>query len=300
MDKFKVSILLVVSSVFLLGTSEEASAWILDFSSLPHGTIVNTQFSTQIPGAPTGLGVTIYADNFEIGSTQTSDPSAEPPQIPLPNIGNLVLGDFAVLFDPSLGDTDGGDPDLNQPFTDGFTFSDGEKLIIIQEEHPEDCTPILAPTSCIPPDDQAGGSPSAGQFIFDFSRPTIILAIDIFDIEAGEATPSDTEILMYDEFGNLINSALPRLELPVTGNNGHGHVDILTAKVKTLVVEIHGSGAISLIGGDDPVDGEIMQVPMTSLLLAGMQTSAPLILGALSLAGAASFAALYIGIKRKN
>ena len=269
MDKFKVSLLLVVSSIFLLGTSQEASAWVLDFSSLPHGTIINNQFSAQIPGAPTGLGVTIYADSFVFGPTQTSDPLAEPPQNPIPNISNLVADDLAVLFDPSLGDTDGGDPDLNQLFTDGFQFTNGEKLIIIQE-HPEDCDATL----CIPPDDQASGNPSVGQFIFDFSRPTIILSIDVFDIESAEATPSDTEILLYDQFGNLINAIPPRLSLPVTGNNGHAHVDILTGKVKTLVVEMRGSGAISLIGGDDPVGGEVLQFDNMALLIAGIQVNA--------------------------
>ena len=161
----------------MIGTSQEASAWVLDFSSLPHGTIINNQFSAQIPGAPTGLGVTIYADSFVFGTTQTSDPLAEPPENPIPNISNLVADDLAVLFDPSLGDTEGGDPDLNQKFKDGFEFLNGEKLIIIQE-NPEDCNA----TMCDPPDDQANGNPSVGQFIFDFSRPTIIISIDIFDI----------------------------------------------------------------------------------------------------------------------
>jgi len=213
------------------------------------------------------LGVTIYADSFVFGPTQTSDPLAEPPQNPIPNISNLVAGDLAVLFDPSLGDTEGGDPDLNQLFTDGFEFLNGEKLIIIQE-NPEDCNA----TMCDPPDDQAQGNPSVGQFIFDFSRPTIIISIDVFDIEAAEATPSDTEILLYDEFGNLINTVTPRLSLPVTGNHGHAHVDVLIGKVKTLVVEMRGSGAISLIGGDDPVGGQVLSLDATPLLLSGVQT----------------------------
>ncbi len=284
----------------MVGLSEEASAWVLDFSSFPHGAVIHDQFSTQIPGAPTGLGVTIYADNFNIGDTQTSNPSAEPPENPMPNIGNLVSTgsgprDLVVAYDPSLGDTNGGDPDLNQPFEDGFVFTEGEKLLIIQDdENAAGCT-----DTCSPPDDEGTSSPSAGQFIFDFTRETIILSIDIFDIESGEATPSDTEILMYDVAGNLLNTVTPRLELPVTGDNGHQRVDVLIGKVKTLVIEMHGSGAISLIGGDDPVGGQIISNDSIPLLIAGTESNSYSALTLFVIAGGAVFGALYYTSRRK-
>lgn len=63
-----------------------------------------------------------------------------------------------------------------------------------------------------------------------------------------------------------------------------------------------GGEEIFLSGNFFPfiVGGEIMQMSTTSLLLAGIQTSASFILGALSIAGTVSFAALYLSIKRKN
>jgi len=328
LDKLKISLLLVVSSIFIAGSSSQAWAFVIDFEELSTGggpTIAGNVFNshdisqiykTQIPNGPAGLGVRIYADNFNQGFTQTVvDVNAAPDPI-LSNyldLSQLVPTDLAVFFDSD--NPTGGDGDLEASFThtggpipDPDRGTDPGKFIVFQED-PESnptggCsntsfpfTPLVLnpPPTCVPDDE--GARPN-GQFILVFTSPVAILSIDVFDVELEETDPND--ILFYDENGNLLGQFSDDDVQTTGGDNTWTQVPLNAIRVKTMIIEWPGSGAIDNIVYDIPVGGEILSINTTPLLIDGANTNSYSILGVLAMLGVAAFGALYYTSKRQN
>ena len=292
MNKFQVSFLLLVSSLFIVGSSQEASALKIDFETFTPGDIINTQMAAQIPGGPPGLGVTIYADNFNDGNTPTSDVNSVPADDldDYLDLLELVSTDLAVVFD-SVNPT-GGDADLGATFTSDFGdgTNDPGNILIMQEFPPNSCNA----TTCTVPDDEAG-RPN-GQFILVFTDPVAILSIDIFDVEESENDPTD--ILFYDENDQFLGQFSMDDVLTTNGDNKWRQIDLNAIRVKTMIIEWPGSGAIDNIVYDVPVGGKIIPTSV-SLFVGEAQPDSFSILGAFTLVGAVAFGALYY-TTRKN
>ena len=298
MNKFQVSFLLLLSSLFIIGSSQEASAFVINFETFGNGNIIFQQMAAQIPGGPAGLGVTIYADNFNDGNTQTSDENSVPTQslgayLDLDQIS--FADDLAVIFDSTLTSTQ--DVDLEDPFTSNFGDDPGSgsspgNILIIQELPLVNCTQI----SC-DPDDEAD-RPN-GQFIFVFTDPVAILSIDVFDVEESENDPTD--ILFYDENDQFLsqfsNDDVLTTQAMVEGDNKWRQIDLNAIRVKTMIIEWPGSGAIDNIVYDVPVGGKIIPTSV-SLFVGEAQPDSFSILGAFTLVGAVSFGALYYTTRR--
>ena len=289
----------------MIGSAQEASAFVIDFESFTAGTIMNTQMSAQIPNGPLGLGVTIFVDNFNDGNTRSADVDAVPAQL-LANYLNLGLldpdTDLGVVFDSD--NPTGGDGDLAAPFTatqvpsqDPGSGTNPGKFLIIEENPFNRCNPfpIVATSTCVP-DDEAG-RPN-GLFILQFSQPVAILFIDVFDVEVEENNPRD--IIMYDENGVLLAQFSLDDILTTGGNNQWRQIDINSIRVQTMIVEWPGSGAIDNIVYDLPVGGAVLSIDSTPLLLEGINTTPYSILGSLTLVGAIAFVALYFTSKKNQ
>ena len=260
--------LLALSTIIVFGANQQAFGWVIDFETFfdefdvltdfEEGDIVDAQLVMQIPGAPDGLGVLIAADNFEVGASQTSDASAVPPEYP--DLGNLTSDDIALIFNTNASSTPE-DTDLLDPFdADDVDFPDlpdnfhpGNVLIIEDDERLASCNA----TFCGIPDDEGGD----GQFIFIFTELVDIISIDVFDKELDEEDPPDNDILLYDDSDMLIAS----FEVPDTGgDNTYGQVEINVTEVRTMVVEMKSSGAISNIVGEfEPPTGMLKIVKNT-------------------------------------
>ncbi|NNF67303.1 MAG: thrombospondin type 3 repeat:Cna B-type [Gammaproteobacteria bacterium] len=156
--------------------------------------------------------------------------------------------DLAVVFDSN--NPTGGDSDLGSPFSSPTlgTASPGN-LLILQERH--DCNA----TSCTTPDDE--GSRPAGQFIISFVEGVFLQSIDFFDVEGVEASPAHA-IELYDDENNLLSN---QFSVPDTGgDNMWGQVVFNFDQVKTIIINMGGSGAI------DNIVFEARAVPLPAAL----------------------------------
>lgn len=126
-----------------------AQADVLDFNSLPAGTIIDNEY------AP--VGVTIAADNFNSNSFN-----------------------IATLFN-SAGNT-GGDADLQAPFDLGTYKNSGPggNILIIQDQ----TLRTLSGGRVAAPNDE--GNRPAGTLTFNFIRPIDSFGMDLIDIEGPE------------------------------------------------------------------------------------------------------------------
>ena len=110
-SRLKVSVLSVTVSIILLGSLIPAQAFttgfVIDFETFQHGEVINTQMQAQITNGPTGLGVTIFGDNYWLPipvpeyTSDTNDPTAA---AVFPTLGNIDTFDLAVAFDSDPAD----------------------------------------------------------------------------------------------------------------------------------------------------------------------------------------------------
>ena len=324
MDKLRILLLVVVSTIFVTGSSSQAWAFVIDFEKITTGgldTVAGNVFNSddasqiyksQIPNGPAGLGVRIYADNFNEGLTQTvADVNAVPDPI-LANyldLTQLVPTDLAVFFDSDS--PTGGDTDLESlpfvytgPLPNPGTGDEPGMFIVFQED-PDDnptggCTPtpvvlVNPPPTCVPDDE--GDRPN-GQFIFVFTSPVAILSIDVFDVETEETDPND--ILFYDENGNFLGLFSDDNVQTTGGDNTWTQVPLNAIRVKTMIIEWPGSGAIDNIVYDIPVGGQILSIESTPLLIEGVNENPYSVLGVLTMLGAVVFGTLYYTSKRQS
>ena len=252
-----------VSVALMAGT--DAQAWVIDFEQFGNADVVSnaqltdTGLSNQIPGAAPGLGVSIFADNYNVGATQSGTIGAL-------NMANthdttqLVAGDVGLIFDTNANNP--ADTDLHANFVD--TFGGGPVLnpgniLIIQDDvsnsgfvstNPAHCGNPDGGT-CIEPDDE--GNQITGQLILAFDNDVFLDSLNIFDIENNENNNNaNTEILLYDQFNNLLSSIFT----PDTGGdspNTYTTVQLNQSDVRLLVVEFKGSGGIDDIRGDTDI-----------------------------------------------
>ena len=116
-----------------------------------------------------------------------------------------------MIFDTS--NPTGGDFDL-------ATEERGNVLIISEDGDSSD------------PDDRAGG----GTIRFQWSDDVLVTSIGLLDIEK-----TGGSITAYDDDGELLRT----VAIPVIGDNSLGQVDINTAEVAYLDINLVGSGAIT-------------------------------------------------------
>ena len=292
-----------------------STGFVIDFETFSHGQVINNQMAAQIPNGPTGLGVVIYGDNYFIppGGPNTNDPMAPPVY---PTLANIDLNDLAVAFDSNtqltVEDTDLLAGTLG--FTTDFPIQANRNILplppvppnspagnfpgivlIIEDDMdlsnrcqpqggPNPPTNCEDPASMDPLADDEGDRP-AGQFIFVFSKPVVLKSLDVFDIDADENDPTD--ILFYDSSNALIGQSQVLTvdgdpNNPPTGDNKWRQIDLNAVGVKTMVIELAGSGAIDNIVYDLPVGGAVLDTDNVSLMVLGLQSSfvwlAPLVL----------------------
>lgn len=204
------------------------------------GQIFDNEYAAQIPGAPTGLGVTVSAQNAA-------------------NTGF----DLAVVFDTE--NPTGGDTDLEQPFQQlanpslGFGSGlgplgtqDPGRIIIIQEHNSGTCDG----TSCSSADDE--GARPAGIITLVFTDAVTVTGTDFFDIEEAENGSTDNNaVLFFDaavggtELIDTISGSV--LHTPFTG--GDNTWDRLVYNVEGVRrIEIH-------MGGSGGIDNITIRVP---------------------------------------
>jgi hypothetical protein len=221
-----------------------ADAITIDFDSLEHGEIVNTQFSAS-------YGVMIRAVNVGGGP------------------------DLALAFDSLQTDT--ADPDLEGPSWRGGNLdpltSLGRLLIVAENSIDRDGDQRIDS-----PDDE--GSRPAGSLFFEFEVPILSFGFDLIDVEGPEefGPGSGFFAVFYDEngapaaqvsYGEFIDSSSP-FHVPGTvfGNNSVNRITPITAEALGLSqfyrVELNmgGSGAI------DNIDFQPIPEPAPLVLVA--------------------------------
>ena len=321
-NRQKVSVLSVTVSIMLLASLIPVQAltpgFVIDFETFSNGNIINTQMAAQIPNGPTGLGVTIYGDNFLI-DPDTVDPGIAP-QLPDLSPANINL---AVIFDsdqsqpscPPSADFvcalfDDNDLLATIPGQSGFVSTMSipasgyfpGNLLIIQDDTSISTSGNCTATQCTVADDEGNTQPlspnggGAGAFIFVFTQPVVVRSLDVFDIQPSEMQPVD--ILFFDVNGNYLNQFFATI-LETGGDNTWRQVPLNAVGVKTMVIEIAGSGAIDNIVYDLPIGGTVLPIGATALLIAGAQSSLLSIVSVLSILGAIGIGAFYY-TKRKN
>jgi hypothetical protein len=142
--------------------------------------------------------------------------------------------DAAVIFDTRL--PTGGDWDLGAPFTNPIlgTANPGN-ILVLQENGP--CNAA----SCDIPDDE--GRRPAGQITFNFMDEVFLNSIDFFDIEWREARGP---IRLFGKDNTELNSG--EFFTPDTGgNNTWSRTHFMIGGVKTITVNLYGSGGLDNI-----------------------------------------------------
>jgi hypothetical protein len=253
-----------VSVALMAGT--DAQAWVIDFEQFGNADVIlNAQLTDsglagQIPGAGPGVGVSIFADNYNVGPTQSGTLGALG-AANTHDTSHLVAGDVGVIFDTN-DVTNTADTDLWVNFVDPFGGGpslDPGNILIIQDDlsnsgfssaNPAHCGNPDGGT-CQEPDDE--GNQITGQMILEFTTDVFLESLNIFDIENNENNNNEnTEILLYDQFNNLLASIFT----PDTGGdspNTYTTVQLNQNDVRLLVVEFKGSGGIDDIRGDTDI-----------------------------------------------
>ena len=195
-------------------------------------------------------------ENFDAGTIMDTEYAALGVTIAAVNLGGGP--DLAVVFD-SRNPT-GGDSDLGAPFSNPVLGSASPgNLLIIQEN--DNCDSF----SCTTPDDE--GSRPAGQLIISFDEGVLLQSIDFFDVEGVESN-AGSAIELYDDENVLIPSSF---FVPDTGgDNMWSQVFFGVSQVKTIVINMGGSGAIDNIAFESRVVPVPAALPLLLTALAGL------------------------------
>jgi hypothetical protein len=235
---------LLAALLFTVFGPSPAHATTIDFESLQHGEIVDTQFVST-------FGVTISAINEGGGP------------------------DLAAAFDSLLTGT--ADPDLEGPPWSGGNLAPstelGRLLIIAENDRDRNHDGVLDS-----PDDE--GSRPAGSLFFEFEVPITSFGFDLIDVEGPEeyGDMSGFMAVFYDGddnplaqvgFGEFVDSSSPFFAPDVTfGNKTANRIAPITAEMLDLE-EFH---KVELnLGGSSAVDNitfEPVPEPTTLVLLA--------------------------------
>ncbi len=210
----------VLVGAVMLVLAGSGQATIIDFNSLVHGEVVNTQFAPD---------VTISAVNVGGGP------------------------DLAVAFDTTVTSSSG-DVDLqgpggagNLPWFFGNIAANANLgvALIIQEndDPPPDCTGGI----CSDPDDE--GSRPAGEFIFEFNQAINTFGIDIIDVEGPGV--EDGQLTFFSGATNLGSIDFASFTGATFGNHSaNSFRNITTADFggntwDKVIVHMGGSGGIT-------------------------------------------------------
>lgn len=195
-------------------------------------------------------------ENFSAGTIMDTEYAALGVTIAAVNLGGGP--DLAVVFD-SRNPT-GGDGDLGAPFSNPVLGSASPgNLLIIQEN--DNCDAF----TCTTPDDE--GSRPAGQLIIGFEEGVFLESIDFFDVE-GVESHAGSSIELYDDENVLIPSSF---FVPDTGgDNMWSQVFFGVSQVKTIVINMGGSGAIDNIVFQPRVVPVPAALPLLLTALAGL------------------------------
>jgi len=224
---------ITVVAVAALAGSVQAQT--IDFNSLEHGRIVNTQY--------TSVGVSISANNLARSF------------------------DLAVAFDTQRTGT--ADPDLEDAWDRGNIPANTllGKILIIQENNTG-----IGDGIANSPDDE--GSRPAGELIFNFSRPMTKFGTDIIDVESDVAESGglkfyrNNNLLAYVTWANFLNPASSYYDPSIVlGDNSANRIAPIFASrfgvdgFDKVVVKMGGSGG---------VDNIVLPTPASAMLLAGL------------------------------
>ncbi|UWR23580.1 hypothetical protein [Sulfitobacter sp. S190] len=157
------------------------------------------------------------------------------------NAGEVVSDQFdgVTVSAQRAGDGEGSQNDAMIFDTDAPTGGDhdlayddqGNALIISEDNDGSD------------PDDNAHG----GSLTFDFDAPSAVQSLEFLDIEEAGGVVS-----LFDANGDAISN----FDIPVSGDNGQGTLDINVEGVSTMEVSLVGSGAVDNLVFTPPADGD--------------------------------------------
>lgn len=267
----------VAAALFILGVASTAQAapWVLDFendgagNAVSHGQIIDTEYASQIPGAATGVGVSISAFAHYNDRTFSAPP---------------------VAFDTTRSGTEDRDLQENRSGRTGFNTSGsfpasatgyGNILIIQEKDRADDFYEGDAPGSywngkkkykscnsieCLSPDDNAQG----GDLNFDFTQTVRLTGLNFFDIEE-----TGGMIKFFDLVGGnyqfTSSISIPSIGGDTVGFLGFGENGggILADR---MVVWLAGSGAIDNVSGDidGPTGSSVPEPGAMGIILAGL------------------------------
>lgn len=220
--------------------SVQAANWVLNFEELQRGEIVDSQYSSGIPGS-IGTSVDISA------------------------VGGQA--DLAVVFDTHSATVGGsgsndGDSDLSHPFDN--TPADFGNILIVQEGYngTQPCGSSTCLGGGIIPDDAIGGA-----ITFDFGdTPTDLTSIDYFDIESSTDQAMSLEITYAD-------ASMVSQQMAVVGDHDWGVFNFtgsLGQNVTKLVAVFKGSGAIDNLRGQDRGITSVNEPATLAMFLIGL------------------------------
>lgn len=270
----------IASSIFAIGLTAAAQAdpWVIDFDNtfnnggITHGQIIDNEYASQIPGANTGVGVSISALNhhnhlapavaFDTTKTGTEDPDLQDNFNPVGNDinGNPVAvngyGNILIIQEKDTLDSVNGNQH-NEGHNDAHPHFNNDGY------HYKSCSM----NDCLSPDDNANG----GDLKFVFTTTVQLLGMNIFDIEE-----SGGMVKFYDgSFDNedLVDViAIPDLGADRTvgflgfGENGEGVV------ADRMIVWFAGSGGIDNVTGQSttPPSDEVSEPSALAVAALGL------------------------------
>ncbi len=227
------SVFVFAACLLLVAASAGAAVEVVDFTSLPVGKVVDEVFGTQGTGP-----IKVYGFNERFGEGinaaivfDTGNPTGDDFDLGAPN------ETFGTEDRPTPGKGRGG--------VRGAPFENPEplgKLLILAESLAD----LDGDGLIDDPDDE--GQFRQLSFTLDLEEvgPLTVYRMTLIDVEDQEKTPA---VHLYGADGGLIESR----NLPITGDNGVVHVDLgPTENVFKMVVELHGSGAISSVQLEKP------------------------------------------------
>ncbi len=209
----------------VVGAPAQPPLEVIDFGDLLAGTIVTEVYGSQGTGP---VKVDGYNERFGEGTHaavifDTANPTGEDFDLGAPN------ETFEIDGKPGPGKGRAG--------IKGAKYENAlplGKLLIIGED-------LAVGTNGLVTDPDDEGQYRDLSFTLDFSEvgPVTLYWMTLIDVEEQERTPG---VKMYDANDALISA----IDLPITGDNGVVRINLgPTEKVSKMVVQLHGSGAIS-------------------------------------------------------
>ncbi len=203
---------------FGLSAAAHAVPWVLDFEDFGavdfvHGTVVDSEYAGQIPGAAAGLGVAISTVNIGGGpalavafNTQATGTLDDDPEA---GATGFTVGTNSQV---PVTTPDPATEDPNTASHPNSRIKPGHVLII--QENSTGCSTPVGDEVRDAPDDE--GSQPAGTITFAFSAGVDLFGLDVYDIEENGQNPGKIRFFAEGVDSSNASNAFASLSIPTT------------------------------------------------------------------------------------